>query len=62
MIETNHGRLRLICDNPNKHLRGWAYPPTVYTENVVREFARAHGWSVDAHGRDLCPTCTRAAK
>jgi DNA-binding XRE family transcriptional regulator len=60
VIETVNGKLRLICDNPD-HLRGWIYPPTVYTENVVREFARHHGWSVDQAGRDLCPTCTRKA-
>ena len=60
MLEIVHGVARLTCDNPEKHLRGWAYPRGI-DEKAAREFARAHGWSVDQHGRDLCPTCTHGA-
>jgi hypothetical protein len=56
MIETIDGVVRLTCDNPANHLRGWAYRRGV-TEKEARELAHAGGWFTDKHGRDLCPTC-----
>ena len=65
MIQFADGVARLTCHNNDKdiprHPRGWLYDRSHPTPAAVREFARAHGWSTDQDGRDLCPTCTRGA-
>jgi hypothetical protein len=65
MLDAVNGRQRLVCDNPARHLRGWAYPQGT-TPKAAREFARAHGWSTatapDGSPVDLCPTCSGVAQ
>jgi hypothetical protein len=57
MLDRVDGVYRMTCDNRPDH--AWIYDRArTATEKGVREHARAHGWSVDNHGRDLCPTCS----